>query len=59
MFILVNDVPYEVDTEEELQIAKEALREQGVEVTTVYAGDPDCPDAYLTSFAVYAAEGEP
>lgn len=37
---------YEIDCEDEVKVARRAMREAGIACTQVYVGSPDCGDAY-------------
>lgn len=45
---------YTVDTDEERDAARAALRERGVQAAPVYVGDPEDPLSYQTVGRLYA-----
>ncbi len=56
-YILIDGEPHLTDTDDEVQAAREALRDAGVENAPLYHGDPDCPDSYRDSVQIlWAAE---
>lgn len=46
---------FPIDTDEQIDLARAAIRAAGLAKATVYAGDPDCPDHYATGAVLFAA----
>jgi hypothetical protein len=40
---------YPIDTLEQIKVAQQALREEGIAEAFVWVGDPDCLDSYRTT----------
>lgn len=56
--IFVGDEAYAIDTDEEIQAAREALRDAGLESAPVFAGEADgLGDAHRNGQILWAAEG--
>lgn len=45
-FVWVENLPFSVDTDADIDIALEAMREEGIKEAPVWHGHPDCTDSY-------------
>lgn len=57
-YIVINDQAYETNTDEQVTVAREALRESGLEVAVEYSGLPDgLGDSYANGNRLFAFTG--
>jgi hypothetical protein len=52
---LMEGAAYPIDTDEQIEAAREAMRKAGLNQAAVFAGDPNCPDSYATGQVLFAA----
>jgi hypothetical protein len=47
---------YPIDTDEQIEVARQAMRESELYSACIHAGDPSCPDSYRTNDWLLADE---
>jgi hypothetical protein len=54
----IDPISYPTDTDEEISVARVALRDAGLAYEDVWAGDIGCPDSYKSGSKLFAAPRE-